>query len=44
MQSVPVPSVAARQGVSPNGQPHGPTSGVPAGMAGNQSTVWPGQL
>jgi MoxR-like ATPase len=45
MQSVPVPSVAARQGVSPNGQQHGPTSGIPAGVpAGNQSTVWPGQL
>jgi len=37
MQSVPVPSVAARQGVSPNGHQ---VSGVPAG---NQSTAWPGQ-
>ena len=45
MQSVPVPSVAARQGVSPNGQPQQmPVSGVPAGVpSGQQSTAWPGQ-
>jgi MoxR-like ATPase len=39
MQTVPMPSVASRQGASPNGHAV-PTSGVPATPAG---AAWPGQ-
>ncbi|GAB1646182.1 AAA family ATPase [Krasilnikovia sp. MM14-A1259] len=47
MQSVPVPSVASRQGSAPNGQP-GPASGPPAGGYDapphqHQQVGWPGQ-
>ena len=49
MQSVPMPSVASRQGASPNGHQPGPTSGVPAGAFDTQphpapfGTAWPGR-
>jgi MoxR-like ATPase len=51
MASVPMPSVASRQGASPNGHPHGhPVSGVPAPAGGGpafdslpQQPAWPGQ-
>jgi MoxR-like ATPase len=50
MQSVPMPSVASRQGVTANGHQQQPTSGAPAGAFGTAhphqpqpGTVWPGQ-
>ena len=55
MSNVPMPSVASRQGATPNGHvgPNGqagPTSGVPAGSFDTQAhpqppqgPVWPGQ-
>jgi MoxR-like ATPase len=52
MQTVPMPSVASRQGTSPNGHQPAPTSGVPAAPfdaaghppAPQRSTgLWPGQ-
>src|SRR4051812_36740534 len=53
MQNVPIPSVASRQGSSPNGHQPGPSvapgSGVPAGphdghlQAHQPSSPWPGQ-
>ena len=52
MQTVPMPSVASRQGAIPNGHQPQPTSGVPAGAFDGQpahthqpqpGNLWPGQ-